>query len=176
MSYLPSMGNASLLDVFKAYPELAAPLHEFAHALMRGPSPLSPEARELIAAYVSGINSCEFCLRSHLAVAERFGLAAGTVSGLLQGIEPVEIPERLKPILRYVRKLTESPECIAQADVDAVYAAGWDEKALCHAALVCGFFNLMNRWVAGLGLSADPRTIRQAAEHLYAVGYRDVAR
>lgn len=37
--------------------------------LLRAPNPLSPGERELIAAYVSGLNECDFCCRSHSAFA-----------------------------------------------------------------------------------------------------------
>src|SRR5690349_262079 len=51
-------------------PETAAPLNELAEVLLRrGPHPLSPGERELIAAYVSGLNECTFCCSSHSAFA-----------------------------------------------------------------------------------------------------------
>lgn len=174
MSFLPSMPNASLLDVFRAYPELAAPLHDFAEALMRGPSPFSPGERELIAAYVSSLNACDYCRSSHTAVAERFGVAAGLVDELVRGIDPAPVPDKLKPILHYVRKLNYVPDQMSQSDADAVYAAGWDETALCHAVLVCAHFNLMNRWVEGLGIETDPAMARMAGKHLHKKGYRGV--
>ena len=68
MSFLRSMPDASLIDVFRASPEFARPLHEFAERLMRGPSPFTPQERELISAYVSGLNRCEFCRTSHIEV------------------------------------------------------------------------------------------------------------
>lgn len=174
MSFLPSMPNALLLDVFRAYTELAAPLHDFAEVLMRGPSPFSPGERELIAAYVSSLNACDYCRSSHTAVAERFGVPAGVVDELVKNIDAAPVPDRLKPVLHYVRKLNYVPDQVSRADADAVYAAGWDETALCHAVLVCAHFNLMNRWVDGLGIEADPAMIRMAGEHLHKKGYRGV--
>ena len=53
MSFLRSMPDASLIHVFRTYPELTKPLHEFAHRLLRGPSPFTEGERELLAAYVS---------------------------------------------------------------------------------------------------------------------------
>lgn len=62
MTFLPSLpDNARLLDVFRAYPDTAFPLLDYHEALMRGPSPLSIAERELIAAYVSGLNACDYC-------------------------------------------------------------------------------------------------------------------
>src|SRR4029453_15867631 len=51
-------------------PETAKPLNELAETLLRSPHPtLSPGERELIAAYVSGLNDCDFCCSSHAAFA-----------------------------------------------------------------------------------------------------------
>src|SRR6266513_258683 len=50
-------------------PETAKPLMELAEVLLRGPHPLTPGERELIAAYVSGLNDCTFCRESPSAFA-----------------------------------------------------------------------------------------------------------
>src|SRR5271165_1925817 len=58
MSWLKSLpSNSRLFEVFQAFPETARPLIEYHEALMRGPSPFTVGERELIAAYVSGLNS-----------------------------------------------------------------------------------------------------------------------
>ncbi|MFQ5774609.1 MAG: carboxymuconolactone decarboxylase family protein [Kiloniellaceae bacterium] len=171
MSYLPSSPHATLLDVFKRYPDLARPLHDFAQALMRGPSPLAPGERELIAAYVSALNECGFCRASHAAAAGHFGVPAGRVEELLAGIDGAGVEARLKPLLHYVRKLNERPAAVTPEDLRAVFDAGWDEDALVHAAVICGFFNLMNRWVEGLGIESDPGVVRMAGRMLHDVGY-----
>lgn len=49
--------NATLADVYRAFPAKLAPLTEYQNAVMRGPSDLSVGTRELIAVYVSGLNA-----------------------------------------------------------------------------------------------------------------------
>src|SRR5690349_7984961 len=79
MTYLPSVpDDAVLLDVFRAYPEIYRPLLDYHQALLRGPSPLSIAERELIAAYVSGLNACRYCHGVHQATAQAFGIGDGT--------------------------------------------------------------------------------------------------
>lgn len=46
--------------LFAFKPEATRHLERFTQAVMRGPSPLSPGLRELIAAYTSKRNECEF--------------------------------------------------------------------------------------------------------------------
>ena len=50
-------------------PETGRPLSELAEVLLRGPSTLTRGERELIAAYVSGLNDCQYCSSSHSATA-----------------------------------------------------------------------------------------------------------
>jgi alkylhydroperoxidase family enzyme len=54
-------------------------------------------------------------------------------------------------LLAYARKLTLSPARMTQADADAVFAAGWSERALHDAALTVCLFNFMNRLLDGHG-------------------------
>lgn len=172
MSFLPSLrAGASLLDVFRAFPETSKPLIEFHEVLLRGPSPFTEAERELIAAYVSGLNRCRYCHGVHTATAERLGVPQGAVQKLVEGAETAEVSEKMKPILRYAQKLTDAPAGVTKADADAVFAAGWDETALYHTVAVTALFNFMNRLVEGLGIALDPAYVKPAAERLADRGY-----
>ena len=56
-------------------PETGRPLSELTEVLLRGPGTLTRGERELIAAYVSALNDCRYCLASAFCV--RRGPAAG---------------------------------------------------------------------------------------------------
>ena len=96
------------------------------------------------------------------------------VDHLLTNIDSAPIADRLKPVFRYVRVLTMTPARITQADVNTLYAAGWDDAAVSHAALTCAYFSFMNRWVDGLGIQADPPAVRATGDMLFRSGYRAV--
>ena len=167
MPHLPSLPeDARVMDVLKAYPESSAPLIDYQRVVLRGPSPLGPGERELIAAYVSGLNACHYCHGVHGAVAAKFGIAEGVLAALLADVETAPVRDELKPVFHYVRKLTETPNRMTRADADAVYAAGWEEKALFDAISVCALFNLMNRLVEGAGLNGDDAYFAAAADRL----------
>lgn len=53
-------------------------------------------------------------------------------------------------------RLTLTPTMMTQRDADAVFAAGWDERALYDAVQICCLCNFMNRFVEGLGLTPRP--------------------
>lgn len=172
MSQLLDRGEAvSLLEVFKAYPAAARPLIAYHEVVMRGPSPLSVADRELIAAYVSGLNACNYCHGIHAATAAAFGIDAGLLEALVTSPETAPVDHKLKPLLDYVRKVTLTPSRMIRADAEAIYAAGWPEAALHDAVAVCALFNFMNRYVDGLGVSADQTYTAQSAARLHEGGY-----
>jgi uncharacterized peroxidase-related enzyme len=172
MPYLPSLrSRASLLDVFRRFPETSKPLIEYHEVLLRGPSPFTEAERELVAAYVSGLNRCRYCEGVHTATAERLGVEEGVVRRLVENFEAAVIPDEMRAVLRYARKLTEHPASVAQADADAILAAGWDESAIFHTVAVTALFNFMNRLVEGLGIEFNPAYAGEASQRLAERGY-----
>jgi uncharacterized peroxidase-related enzyme len=171
MTFLPSLPRkATLLDLFKAFPDTNKPLIEFHEVLLRGPSPLTEGERELIAAYVSSLNRCRYCHGVHSATAELLGIRPELVDSAVD-VESAAVDQKIRPLLRYARKLTERPSSLTHADADAVFAAGWDDTALYHAVAVTALFNLMNRLVEGLGIELDPAYVKPASERLAKRGY-----
>ncbi len=172
MPFLTSLpAESSLLAALARNPAAAVALIDYHEAVMRGPSPLGEAEREMIAAYVSGLNACGYCHGVHAATARAFGLAEGALEAVLADLETARVDERLRAILRYVKKLALEPARITQRDVDAVRAVGWSEQAVLDAAAVCGLFSLMNRWVQGLGIEAPPAYLAMAGQRLRDSGY-----
>lgn len=174
MSLLPSMPQASLVDIFKRWPAAAHPFHEYMQQVMRGPSPLAAGERELIGAFVSRLNGCDYCESSHTKTAQRFGVDASLVAALADDIDRADVEAKLKPLLQFVKQLTLHPDKIDQGDVDAVLEADWDEEAVHAAVQVCAAFNAVNRIVLGLGVEADEATAETAANMLHDKGYAAV--
>jgi uncharacterized peroxidase-related enzyme len=163
--------NATLADLRRTYADLLEKLRPYGHRLMRGPSPLTSGERELIAAFVSGVNSCRYCHGAHSLVARAFGVDEVVLANSLDDIDVAPIDGRLKPILRYVRKLTETPSRMTAADAAAVYDAGWSDEALLHAIAVCAYFNNMNRLVEGAGIVGTTEEYVMPAQRLVEHGY-----
>lgn len=154
------------------YPDSAIPLTEMTEVLMRsGECALSPEQRELIAAYVSGTNSCTFCYNTHRVTAETFGVEPGLLEALLEDLDTAPIDDKFKPLLRYARKLTLTPSKMVQADADAIFDAGWDEACFHYTVMITGLFNLYNRVMDGYGVRNTPEFRQQRGEWLAESGY-----
>lgn len=157
MPVFPSIEGEPALDkLFRRFPHTAPPLLEYHDRLLRDPSPLTVAERELIAAYVSGLNACTYCHGAHRVAAGVFGVEEALFDTLIGDLEKSAVDARLKPILAYVRKLTLTPARMVEADAVAVFDAGWDEQALFDAISVCALFNFMNRIVEGSGIRHNP--------------------
>lgn len=64
---------------------------------------------------------------------------------------------------------------MTEGGAEAVFAAGWDEKALHDAVLVCAMFNFMNRMVEGLGIRADANYAVESGQRAHDGGYAGLA-
>lgn len=163
-----------VMAVMRRYPEQGLPLSQLTEIVLRsGDCEFSSKERELIGAYVSGTNDCTFCYNTHKATAEAFGVDEGLLTNMLENLDASPVDEKLRPVLRYVRKLTETPSRIVQSDVDAIFDAGWNEDSFHYAVMICALFNLYNRVMDGYGVknTAKFRSSRGRglAEHGYAL-------
>ena len=163
--------GATFLDMVNTFAEPMRHIIEFEQALLRGPSPLSAAERELIGAYTSGVNDCDYCFRSHQATAANFGIEESLLDAMVDDLDSAPVDNKLKPLLRYARKLTATPAKMTTADAEAVYDAGWGDEALFHATAVCAYFNFANRLADGSGLDASDQKLVEIAEHLADEGY-----
>lgn len=90
---------------------------------MRGPSAWSVADRELIAAFVSKQNRCEFCLNAHTAVSAKLYGPVVDVPAVLADPETATVSEPLRATLRLIGKLTRE-HTVGADDVREVLAAG----------------------------------------------------
>ena len=126
MAHLRNLpANAAVFDVFAAYPDLFGPIADFSQAAFRGEGPLPPRDRELIFSYVSQLNACEYCFGGHSETTVLLGASREVFDKLKIDIDAAPVDAKLKPLLRYAKKLTETPARMTPADAEACYAAGW---------------------------------------------------
>jgi len=93
----PDLGN-----VFKAFPGLVPDILHLNDTIMCDEAVVHQGGRELIAAYVSALNACQYCTGAHMNAAEAFGVGPAVVTALLKDVETAAAEEALKPMLLYV--------------------------------------------------------------------------
>ena len=164
MAFFKSMpDNAGPGQEFSAYPEIYRHWAEMGQALINGPSPLTPADREMIQAYVAGLLGCRYAHVAHTAAAVARGAEDGLVAKLLNDVATAPIADNWKPLLAFIGKLTLATTEVNQSDADAVFAAGWSEKALHDAVAVTARRTFMTRIIHGHGFT--PMTREVAAQH-----------
>jgi uncharacterized peroxidase-related enzyme len=141
------------------------------HEAMRGPSAWSVAERELMAAYVSKINDCPFCIGAHTATASQALGNTATVAAALAELESAPIEEPLRATLRMLGKLTRDGHVSAE-DVRAVLDAGASQQQVEDALAVCYVFNVTNRLANAFGFEVlSPEGFHSGAKYLLRRGY-----
>ena len=155
-------------------PETARPLSELTEVLLRGPSTLTRGERELIAAYVSVLNDCQYCSSSHSAC------AAAQLPGGMALVEQVRadpaaapLPAKLKALLLIASAVRDSGQAVTAEQVAAARAAGATDVEIHDTVLIAAVFCMFNRYVDGLATTApdDPAAYAAGAQRLITQGY-----
>jgi uncharacterized peroxidase-related enzyme len=133
-------------------PEAAHHLAALSHTLMHKPGPLSAGLRELIAAYTSSLNNCEFCMKAHAAVASQLLGDESLVWSVIDDLETSALAEKEKALLRFVNKVTLAPASITATDTQLLNEAGWDDASIFYAISASALFNFYNRWISASGV------------------------
>ncbi|MEM1021127.1 MAG: carboxymuconolactone decarboxylase family protein [Sphingomonadales bacterium] len=174
MAYIKSLGKheENVPSVMARYPEQNVGLYKLTEQVMRaGECSFTDQQRELIGAFTSGTNNCTFCYNSHARTAMEFGLEEAFIEDLIRDIETSPVEESLKPVLRYVKKLTQSPSKVVQSDVDAILEAGWTENDFHFVVMICALFNFYNRLMDGYGCVGTPEHWAMSGKMLASQGY-----
>ncbi|HRJ00883.1 MAG TPA: peroxidase-related enzyme [Hyphomonas sp.] len=153
MANFPSLSEeAHLRDFFHQFQRGVSSLLQLHDDILRKNSELSVADRELIAAWVSGLNQCRFCFGAHRVMAHAFGISTDLIDALFADFEAAPVRPELKAMLRYARKLTLEPERIVKADAQALFEHGLSENAVYDLVLVVSLYAFMSRLVQAAGI------------------------
>jgi uncharacterized peroxidase-related enzyme len=155
-------------------PETAQPLNQLAEVLLRAPGTLSPGERELIAAYVSTGNECQFCSSSHAAfAAAQLPEGMPLVTQVCADLDQAAISPKLRALLRVAGKVRQSGKSVTEADIAAAREAGATDVEIHDTVLIAAAFCMYNRYVDGLGTFApdDPEAYAGVAKGIVSRGY-----
>lgn len=149
-----------------------SPAKKFTHRAMRGPSAWSVGDRELMAAYVSSLNQCSFCIKAHSAVAAQAYNDNTKVDTALSDLNSPVIGEPLRATLSMLGKLTRE-NAIDANDIRTVLAAGASQQQIEDALAICFAFNTTNRLADAFGFFIPtPDAFDSGAKYLLKRGYQ----
>ena len=158
--------DATIIDLMNSVPELTKLLLPVVENIMRGDSDLTPAEREAMLAYGYGMTASRFCYENHVVLADKMGVPRAQIDSALKGLDAADLPVRLRALLLLVRQLSRVPIALTAQDVREIKAAGFDDRALHDAVLVCSLLNFWSRWVEGAGLAPNKDFARDATDSL----------
>lgn len=166
-------GLPGIIGLLAFKPSTGARLAALMHEVLRGDGPLSPSDRELIAAYVSTLNSCEYCARTHSVAASHLDHGADLRAAAELGPEADFLDPRLRALLRLAAAVVAGGSCVTEDLVEGVRAAGADDEEIHDTVLLAATFCMVNRYVDGLATvpAADDETYDRLGGELARRGY-----
>lgn len=167
-------GEPGIRGLLRFRPETGRPLSELAEVLLRGPGTLSRGERELIAAYVSHLNECQFCSSSHGATAAaQLPEGMELVDQVRAGAATAPVSAKLRTLLGIAAAVQQSGHAVSAQDIADARAAGATDLEIHDTVLIAAAFCMYNRYVDGLGTVApdDPAVYAAGAQHLITEGY-----
>jgi uncharacterized peroxidase-related enzyme len=133
-------------------------LSNLAHTLLHGPSSLSSGERELIAAYVSRLNNCEFCHESHAAAANtHLNDKGATIKSILESVDHSPVSAKMKALLKIAAKVQKSGREVTPQDISHAKEHGATDEEIHDTVLIAAAFCMYNRYVDGLSTNL-PKT------------------
>jgi uncharacterized peroxidase-related enzyme len=147
------------------------PMRKLAQEAMRGTSGWSVGDRELMGAFVSKMNNCDCCTKTHAAVAALAYGDEAKVSAVLRDLATAPIDERLRATLHVLGKLTREHTVNAD-DMGALLAAGVSPEQIKDALAVGFTFNTVDRLSRTFNFFVPgAKAFEAGAKYLLARGY-----
>ena len=167
-------GLPGITSGFAFRPETAKPMRELAEVLLRGPNTLTSGEREMIAAFVSSRNDCEFCHASHrAAAAHHLGKDYDLVDAVTRADQDAAVSPKFKALLAIADKVRQDGKLVTSADVEVARAQGATDLEIHDTVLIAAAFSMYNRYVDGLATSTptEPAMYDEMGERMARDGY-----
>lgn len=158
-------------------PDTGKPLYELAQALLRAGSPdstLTDAERELVAAYVSGLNCTSFCRNSHAAASRHlYGQERDLVDQVLADPETAEISDKLRALLAIARQVADDARAVSETQTGRARTEGATDGDIHDTVLIAASFCMYNRYVDGLATltPTEPDAYEAMGERMGTLGY-----
>ena len=169
------VGIPGIRSLVKYRPDTGKHLYDLAEIILRGESPLSPAERELIATYVSHLNNCTFCTRTHAAACEcLLGSDKEIVNEVLRDYKKAPISEKLKCLLNIAGKVQADARTVSDTDIAQARNAGAVDRDIHDTILIAATFCMFNRYVDGLNTftpEANDHIYQEMGHRMSTIGY-----
>jgi uncharacterized peroxidase-related enzyme len=122
-------------------------------AIMFNKSKIKRELKEMLAVLISQLNGCEYCVNHHSEALRHYWKDDERLARFINDFESIELPEKVKIILQYAKKLTVEPDMMVKKDISVLRKAGYGDEEILEINLIVSYFNFVNRIANGLGVN-----------------------
>ena len=152
--------------------DFGRPYAAMLHRVMRGPSDWTPAERELLAAYISTVNSCRYCAVGHAELACHAGLAP-EVERLRQGNAGATADPRLRAAYDFLAAFAIGGSALGPRQIAGLQSAGVSNEATWDLVYL-GFVSCIGDRIAdALGFTVPtPEDVRRSWPLVRLRGYR----
>jgi uncharacterized peroxidase-related enzyme len=145
-----------ILKCFATHPPLLEQMIALASTLLFTESHLSRKIKEMIATYISALNSCPYCFDSHASSLRTQGGSDELLQALSNAnLDSTSLSLRDRRMLDFVGKVTIESYKISPADIDLMKGVGWDQQEIAEAVHITALFACFNRVANAFGLPSQ---------------------
>lgn len=123
--------------------------------LMYGQSPIKRVLREMIAVVVSKANECEYCQVHHLEAVNHYWKDDAKAEKFRADHKSIELTEVEAAYCTFAWQHTKSPGTDSTEAINRLKELGESDRAILDATMIIGYFNFVNRIVAGLQIQLE---------------------
>ena len=172
MSYLREFSDANMQDfLYGTTMETPFLFVEVGRSILRSKSQLTHKEREMLAAFTLSLNNALQPIHVHTRNYVLLGGESWLIQDLVRDPNYQSVEAKFRPLFNILRKLTEKADSVCKADYAACYDAGWNGHTIHIVIMLGGFFNMMPRWVNGLGMKYNAEEIMGSSDYLTNQGY-----
>src|SRR5215217_7334997 len=119
----------------------------FVHQALRGNSTLTTAEREVIAAYTSYLNHCEYCRNIHAEIASTLLKDNGdTMSCVINNVSEASLSSKMKALLQVAAKVQQGGMNVTEQDINNARSHGANDNDIHDTVLIAAMFCFINRY------------------------------
>jgi alkylhydroperoxidase family enzyme len=161
-------------EILRIYNVRSDVSHHFTRLLdtvLRGPSDIAPELREVLAAFAAKSLRSFALLPAHAAVSTELYGHSAIVARILDEYETAPLTDREKKLFAFVEAVSRN-QPVSQTDIDRLLGIGWSEGAVLDAALIAAAMQFAAALASATGVrESPPETHRVWARYIAKRGY-----
>ncbi|MDO9403439.1 MAG: peroxidase-related enzyme [Polaromonas sp.] len=117
---------------------------------------LTKGEREMIVTATSAANKCLYCVVAHGAILRIYEKKPLVADQVAVNYRKADITPRQRAMLDFAMKVCLQSDEIADADIDALHAHGFDDEDAWDIAAITAFFGLSNRMASFSNMQPNP--------------------